>query len=116
MPAEMMHTRCIMCNGIGSITDQQNNNRPCWCRSGWNPVGVTLRQLERIIEERDRLLEFVARVAVAPLGDCVNELESETVTAIGKEAGALVKDKGARVEEYRIRKGLKTSPGPIPPA
>lgn len=69
-----------------------------FCSTGYNEIGMTDTQLVAALDERDALLELVERVAVRRT---LYETES-----IRGEAAKLVAGKGARVAEYRHRKGL----------
>lgn len=82
-----------------------------FCRTGYHDVGLTDNQLRAILEERDRLLEFVARVA--ELRSVITE-SGRTETLAG-EAGELVKGKAGRVEEIRSRLRIKPPSPPVPP-
>src|SRR5260221_555939 len=114
-----LYERCEQCEGTRRLVRYHCTNYavgdPCpFCRTGYNAIGLTDQQLQGIIEERDKLLEFVARVAERPFGDSTEEVMKVAPVfvfmereAIREEAAKLVEGKAGRVEEYRARKGLK---------
>lgn len=127
-------TRCAKCNGRGQIPETADKETayigcplcnemtaeglvplilpagsPCpLCEDGYCEVGMTQGQLDRIMNERDAMLSFVAEVA-----DCVTAAGSEDLQ---KRAANYAKDRRAEVSEFRrkVAHNKPTSPGEKP--
>lgn len=73
----MTYTRCVLCNGTKQLPEPdgsipfESRVKPCPCsRSStpvWSPTGVTEKQLERLVECRNKLMVLlIASEAAAP--------------------------------------------------
>lgn len=91
-----LYQKCEHCKGTGLVRGSEPGLM-IGCsgcnRTGFWQVGLTMGQVEKIIAECDRLLEFVARVAELKFNDEIAELL--------EEGQKLVEGRGGIVWEYR---------------